>query len=109
MHLKGKVALVTGADASIGQAVASAFAREGADVCITYLSDEAGAQETKRQVEAAGRRVVVVRCDVMEAGSVQAAFDRTIMKLAHLIHRLGGSDCCWALGAAVQGACFITK
>lgn len=81
MHLKGKVALVTGADSGIGQAVASAFAREGADVCITYLSNEAGVQETKRQVEAAGRRVVVVRCDVMEAGSVQAAFDHVIMKL----------------------------
>ncbi len=81
MQLKGKVALVTDADAGIGQAVASAFAREGADVCVTYLSNGAGAQETKRQVEAAGQRVVVVRCDVTEAGSVQAAFEHTVIKL----------------------------
>ncbi|HEY0206978.1 MAG TPA: SDR family NAD(P)-dependent oxidoreductase [Acetobacteraceae bacterium] len=78
MKLQGKVALITGADSGIGQAIASAFAQEGADVSITWHTDEQGAQETKRQVEAAGRRATVVQCDVAEAGSVQAAFDRTV-------------------------------
>ena len=43
MVLQGKVALITGADSGIGQAMAAAFAREGADVGITYMEDEAGA------------------------------------------------------------------
>lgn len=78
MKLQGKVALITGADSGIGQAIAAAFAQEGADVSITWHTDEQGAQETKRQVEAAGRRATVVQCDVADAGSVQAAFDRTV-------------------------------
>lgn len=81
MKLQGKVALITGADSGIGQAIAAAFAQEGADVSITWHTDEQGAQETKRQVEAAGRRATVVQCDVADAGSVQAAFDRTVASL----------------------------
>lgn len=81
MKLKDKVALITGADSGIGQATAVAFAQEGADVCITFHTDEAGAQDTKRQVEAAGRRAVVVQCDVGDVRSVQAAFDATVAGL----------------------------
>ena len=81
MKLKDKVALITGADSGIGQATAAAFAQEGADVCITFHTDEAGAQDTKRQVEAAGRRAVVVQCDVGDVRSVQAAFDATVAGL----------------------------
>ncbi len=79
--MQDKVALITGADSGIGQATAAAFAREGADVCITYHTDAEGAQETKRRVEAAGRRAVVTQCDVMDANSVQAAFDLTVSSL----------------------------
>ncbi len=81
MELRGKVALITGADSGIGQATAAAFANAGADVCITFHTDEDGAKETKRQVEAAGQRAIVMQCDVANAGSVQAAFDRTAADL----------------------------
>ncbi|MGI4944238.1 MAG: SDR family NAD(P)-dependent oxidoreductase [Janthinobacterium lividum] len=81
MDLSGKVALITGADSGIGQATAAAFAKAGADVCITFHTDEDGAKETKRQVETAGRRALVMQCDVTDAGSVQAVFDRTAVDL----------------------------
>src|SRR5579859_5229269 len=57
-RLKGKAAIITGGDSGIGRAVALAFAREGADVLISYLDEEQDAQETERVVTAAGRRAV---------------------------------------------------
>ena len=78
MQLQGKIAVITGADSGIGQATAEAFAKAGADVLITYHTDEDGAVETKRRVEAAGRKATVVQCDIREAASVQAAFDRAV-------------------------------
>lgn len=81
MKLEGKVAIITGADSGIGQAAAEAFAREGADVCITYHTDAEGAAETKRRVEAVGRRAHVMQADITDAGSVQAMFDGTAQTL----------------------------
>ena len=81
MQLDGKVALITGADSGIGRATAAAFAQAGASVCITYHTDADGAAETKRLVEAAGRRALILQCDVGEPDSVQAAFDRTAAEL----------------------------
>ena len=78
MQLHNKIAIITGADSGIGQATAEAFAKAGADVLITYHTDADGAAETKRRVEAAGRRATVVQCDIREVASVQAAFDRTV-------------------------------
>lgn len=78
-RLQDKVALITGSDSGIGQATAIAFASEGADVVVHYLHDEQGAQSTRRQVEAQGRRAIVVQGDHgVEADVVrmfQAAFD----------------------------------
>ncbi|WP_308311347.1 SDR family oxidoreductase [Shinella sp. CPCC 101442] len=63
-RLEGKAALITGGDSGIGRAVAIAFAREGADVAISYLSEDQDANETARWVEAAGRKAVVLRGDI---------------------------------------------
>ena len=58
-RLQGKVALITGGDSGIGRAVALAFAREGADVLISYLNEDSDAEETARDVREAGRKAVV--------------------------------------------------
>jgi NAD(P)-dependent dehydrogenase (short-subunit alcohol dehydrogenase family) len=63
-RLKDKIAVVTGADSGIGRAVALAFAREGADVVVSYLSEHEDAQETKRVVEGAGRAALLVAGDL---------------------------------------------
>ncbi len=77
-RLKGMAALITGADSGIGRAVALAFAREGADVAISYLDEHDEAEETKRLVEEAGQRALV------QAGDLQdAAHCRKIVKEAH--------------------------
>ena len=66
-QLEGKVAVITGADSGIGRAVAIAYAREGADVLISYLSEDSDAEEVRNYVEKAGRRAVLVRGDVSKA------------------------------------------
>jgi len=65
-RLAGKAAIVTGADSGIGKAVALAFAREGADVVVSYLDEEEDAQDTRRLVEEAGRRAVLVPGDLAD-------------------------------------------
>ncbi|WNG30434.1 glucose 1-dehydrogenase [Cystobacter fuscus] len=84
MKLQGKVALITGADSGIGRATAEVFAREGANVCIIYHSDEQGAQETRRLVEAQGRRALVLQGDVGDSASVARFFERTVAELGVL-------------------------
>jgi NAD(P)-dependent dehydrogenase (short-subunit alcohol dehydrogenase family) len=62
--LEGRHALITGADSGIGRAIALAFAREGADVAISYLSEESDARETERLVTEAGRKAVLLPGDI---------------------------------------------
>jgi glucose 1-dehydrogenase len=77
-RLDGRTALITGSDSGIGQATAVAFAAEGADVVITYLEDADGAEQTRQSVEAAGRRGLVVQCDVSQEAEVEALFDAAV-------------------------------
>jgi glucose 1-dehydrogenase len=72
--LEGRTALITGSDSGIGQATAIEFAREGADVAVHYLHDAEGAQSTREQVEALGRRAVVVQGDHGFEDQVEAMF-----------------------------------
>ena len=82
--LQGKVALITGGDSGIGRAVAIAFAREGADVAVAYLNEHGDAEETKRLVEAEGRRCITVAGDVGDEGFCQSLVQRTVSELGRL-------------------------
>jgi NAD(P)-dependent dehydrogenase (short-subunit alcohol dehydrogenase family) len=77
-RLEGRAALVTGADSGIGRAVALAFAREGADVLVSYLSEDDDAAETCRVVEEAGRKAVAVPGDLADAAHCRAVVDRAV-------------------------------
>jgi len=83
-RLTGRVALVTGGDSGIGRAVALAFAREGADVAIAYLSEHEDAKETQRVVEAAGRRALLLPGDLGEAAHCERAVQQTLEALGRL-------------------------
>jgi NAD(P)-dependent dehydrogenase (short-subunit alcohol dehydrogenase family) len=77
-RLTGKAALITGADSGIGRAVALAFAREGANVAISYLSEREDADETKRLVEDAGRKAVLLPGDLVEETTCKRTIDETV-------------------------------
>jgi NAD(P)-dependent dehydrogenase (short-subunit alcohol dehydrogenase family) len=75
-RLKGRVALVTGADSGIGRAVALAFAREGADVVVAYLCEHEDAKETERVVTESGRKALLVPGDLSEEGACRELVER---------------------------------
>jgi NAD(P)-dependent dehydrogenase (short-subunit alcohol dehydrogenase family) len=77
-RLKARHALITGADSGIGRAVAVAFAREGADVAISYLSEERDALETQRLVTEAGRKAVLLPGDIGERSVCQSVAQQAI-------------------------------
>lgn len=79
----GKVVLITGAGAGIGRATALTFARAGASVVATDISEK-NSQETARLVEEQGGLALALRCDVADAESVQAALDKTIEAFGRL-------------------------
>jgi NAD(P)-dependent dehydrogenase (short-subunit alcohol dehydrogenase family) len=79
--LTGKVALITGADSGIGKAVAIAFAREGADVVISYLNEEDDARDTAKWVEEAGRTALVVPGDIKSEGHCKDLVQRAVGEL----------------------------
>ena len=83
-RLAGKKAVITGGDSGIGRAVAIAFAREGADIFISYLCEDADAQDTKRWVEKAGRECVLFPGDIAEAGHCRALVAKAIEEFGRI-------------------------
>ncbi|MGI4022775.1 MAG: SDR family NAD(P)-dependent oxidoreductase [Janthinobacterium lividum] len=78
--LTGKIALVTGAESGIGQAIAIEFAKEGAVVIIVYFKDEKSAQETLKQVQQAGQKGLVLQADVSNEQSVEQLFAQALQE-----------------------------
>lgn len=82
--LEGMSAIVTGADSGIGRAVAVLFAREGADVAVMYLNEHEDAEETRRCVEAEGRRCVTISGDVKDAAFCNEAVEKVVAEFGRL-------------------------
>ena len=84
-RLKGKKALITGGDSGIGRAVAIAFAREGADVAISYLSSEAeDAEEARRWIEASGQRAMTIPGDITDEAHCQKMVAQVVTEFGQL-------------------------
>jgi NAD(P)-dependent dehydrogenase (short-subunit alcohol dehydrogenase family) len=80
-RLEGKKAIITGGDSGIGRAVALAFAREGADVLISYLNEDDDANESRRLVEDAGRKCVLVPGDIKDPAHCRSIVERSVSEL----------------------------
>ncbi|MBA3510524.1 SDR family oxidoreductase [Sphingomonas sp.] len=83
-RLKGKVALITGADSGIGRAVAALFAREGADIAILYLCEHDDAEKTKQIVEKEGRKAIAIAGDLGDKSFCERAVAQTVQQLGRL-------------------------
>jgi NAD(P)-dependent dehydrogenase (short-subunit alcohol dehydrogenase family) len=83
-RLAGKKAIITGGDSGIGRAVALAFAREGADVLVSYYNEHADAQETKRLVEGAGRQCVLMAGDIKDPVHCRAIVAKAVAAFGRL-------------------------
>lgn len=83
-RLQDKIALITGADSGIGRAVAIAFAREGADVAISYLDEHEDAKETARWVEEAGRQCLLLPGDLADKAHCSAIVNDTVKKFGRI-------------------------
>lgn len=84
MKLKDKIALITGSDSGIGQAAAIEFAREGANVVITYHNDREGAEKTLEEVEKTGQKGHVIQVDVSDEQQVEKMFEEALNKFGSL-------------------------
>jgi NAD(P)-dependent dehydrogenase (short-subunit alcohol dehydrogenase family) len=82
--LVGKAAVITGGDSGIGRAVAIAYAREGADVLISYLNEDDDAKETARWVEEAGRKAVLVPGDVSQPQHCRDIIARAVSEFGRI-------------------------
>ena len=82
--LQDRVALITGGDSGIGRAVATLYAREGADVAIVYLNEHQDAEETRRIVEAEGRRCITIAGDVGDPAFCRRAVQETLQAFGRL-------------------------
>jgi NAD(P)-dependent dehydrogenase (short-subunit alcohol dehydrogenase family) len=82
--LVGRAAVITGGDSGIGRAVAIAFAREGADVLISYLNEDEDARETQRWVEQAGRKCVLMPGDIADPAHCRAIIVRAVQEFGRI-------------------------
>jgi NAD(P)-dependent dehydrogenase (short-subunit alcohol dehydrogenase family) len=82
--LKGHATLITGGDSGIGRAVALAFAREGADVLISYLCEDNDAQQSAALVEQAGRKAIAVRGDIQDERFCHSLVERAYKEFGRL-------------------------
>jgi len=80
-RLAGKKAIITGGDSGIGRAVAIAYAREGADLVISYLDEHEDAEDTKRLVEEAGRKVILVPGDLQDSAHCRSIVEKAVAEL----------------------------
>ncbi|MGK8523993.1 SDR family oxidoreductase [Nocardia asteroides] len=83
-RLTGKAAVITGADSGIGRAVAIAYAREGANVLISYLNEDEDAKEVADLVTEAGRKAVLVPGDLSDPGHCRAVIDRAVREFGKI-------------------------
>ncbi|HST92541.1 MAG TPA: SDR family oxidoreductase [Brevundimonas sp.] len=98
-RLQGKAAIITGGDSGIGRAVAIAFAREGADILLSYLNEDEDAEETRRWIEEAGRKAVLVPGDIADPAHCRAivqqavdAFGRVDILVNNAAHQMTFDD-----------------
>lgn len=84
MQLAGKTALVTGASRGIGRSIALLLAERGADIAVNYAGNTAAAEAVKAEIEALGRRAVLIRADVADTAACEAMVAETVEKLGRI-------------------------
>jgi NAD(P)-dependent dehydrogenase (short-subunit alcohol dehydrogenase family) len=82
--LKDMVAIVTGGDSGIGQAIAIIYAKEGANIVVPYFTESGDANETARIVQQTGRRCVLVKCDLRQEQSAREVVDTTLREFGKI-------------------------
>ena len=83
-RLTDKIAVITGGDSGIGRAAAIAYAREGAEVVIAYLDEDADAEDTRRHVEEAGRQCLLIRGNLAKADHCRSVIDQTVERFGRV-------------------------
>ena len=82
--LQSKVAIITGGDSGIGRSIAVAFAKEGADIAVSYLDEHEDAQRTKEEVEKCGRKCILIAGDVGDEKFCTEVVEKTISTFHHV-------------------------
>lgn len=95
-RLNGKVALITGGDSGIGRAVAVLFAKEGADIAISYLNEHKDAEETKMNVEKFGRLCILIPADISKENNCNKIVQKTIKQFKRIDILVNNAALHWA-------------